>query len=127
MILGRVISGGYIAGALAIGLFIGRRRDHFSGDREAKYKTAHLARLLREKFLLKYGSVTCRDIHRRIFGRESNLKADEDRKIFDRMGAHSDKYTSVVGNASRWTVEILVEELHDRREYLLIERLLNSL
>ncbi len=119
--------GGYIAVVLAIGSLLGDEETAFSGDREKKYKTASLARLLRERFLLKYGSVTCRDIHGKIFGRVFNLTADEDRKALVKMGAHIDKCTSVVGNASRWTVEILVEELHDRIEYLPIERLLNSL
>ncbi len=103
--------GGYIAGVLVMGLAIGRRRNHFNGDREEKYKTAELARALRTRFIEYYGSVTCKDIHRRVFGREFDLTLDEDRKIFDKMGAHDTKCTSVVANSARWTVEILFEVL----------------
>ncbi len=108
--------GGYIAGILVMGLAIGRKKSHFAGDREEKYKTAELARALRERFIVKYGSVTCRDIHSSVFGRTFDLSLDEDRKIFDKMGAHDTKCTTVVADASRWTVEILFEILG--KEYL---------
>ncbi len=108
--------GGYVAGVLAMGLAIGRRKDHFGGDREEKYKTAELARALRERFIAKYGSVTCRDIHASVFGRSFDLTVEGDRKIFDEMGAHTTKCTSVVADSARWAVEILFEFLGE--EYL---------
>ena len=34
--------------------------------------------------------------------------------IFNNLGAHVDKCTSVVGQAAAWTAEILLEELKKR-------------
>jgi mannitol-1-phosphate 5-dehydrogenase len=103
--------GGYIGGVLAMGLYIGRRRDHFGEDREEKARTAEMARRLHERFIATYGSVICNDIHMVLFGRTFDLTDPDDRRAFDEAGGHSDKCPLVVGRAAQWTVEILCEEL----------------
>ncbi len=103
--------GGYIGGVLAMGLYIGRRRDHFDGDREQKNRTMAMAQQLHERFVMSYGSVICHDIHQELFSRSFDLTDPDERVAFDQAGAHTDKCPLVVGRAARWTVEILCEEL----------------
>lgn len=108
---GDAACGGYLGGVLAMGLYIGRRRDHFAGDREQKHRNAAMVQQLHERFVSRYGSVNCHDIHQEIFGRSFDLTDPVDKVAFDEAGAHTQKCPLVVGRAARWTVEILCQEL----------------
>ncbi|MGQ9627844.1 MAG: C-GCAxxG-C-C family (seleno)protein [Anaerolineae bacterium] len=108
-LLGDGVCGGYAAGAMAIGLYLGRRRDHFDGDREEKYRAFEMTRQLHDRFIASYGSVICNEIHKKLFGRTFDLQDSAERELFEEMGAHVDKCTEVVGRAAQWTVEILSE------------------
>ncbi len=110
-LLGDGVCGGYSSGVMAMGLYRRRRRDHFDGDREEKYRSFDMAQRLHDRFMAAYGSVTCRDIHQKIFGRTFDLRDPADRERFDAAGAHQDKCPEVVGRAAQWTIEILCEEL----------------
>ena len=102
--------GAYSGGALMIGYFIGRERDNFADPGKVRVKTAALVRKLHAKFIEEYGTVTCCQIHTKIMGRPFYFRDPDEMKKFDEAGAHKDKCTSVVGLASRWTVEILAGE-----------------
>jgi C_GCAxxG_C_C family probable redox protein len=110
-LLGDGVCGGYSSGVMAMGLYRRRRRDHFDGDREEKYRSFDLARRLHDRFITAYGSVICRDIHQKIFGRTFDLRDPAEQERFEAAGAHQDKCPEVVGRAAQWTVEILCEEL----------------
>jgi mannitol-1-phosphate 5-dehydrogenase len=97
-------------GALALGLYSPRRRDHFDGDRDAKYRAYALIQRLRERFLAAYGGIRCAEIHRHQFGRAYDLRDPAQREAFEAAGAHEDKCTGVVARAARWVVEIVGEE-----------------
>jgi hypothetical protein len=56
----------------------------------------------------------CKAIHRSLFGREFNLRDSSDREAFEKLGAHADKCTSVVGKAAAWATELILEELCNR-------------
>lgn len=104
--------GGYTGGVLYMSSQIGRRLDRMllDGDRTAQLKSYEMAQKLHDRFIEKYGGVTCADIHRRIFGKTYCLRTAEVREEFEAAGAHVDKCTSVVGNACAWTAEILLDE-----------------
>ena len=110
--------GGYTGGALAIGLCWGRTRDKFGGDTENKKASDRLTVQLHGRFIQEYGSVTCREIHDRIFGRRFDLWNEKDKEAFDRAGAHVDKCTSLVANAASWTTELILGELEARGQDL---------
>ena len=102
--------GGYSGGMLAMGLFAGRRIEFFDGDKEEKELINLMSRRLHKKFIETYGTVVCHGIHNEIFGRAFHITLPEDKDAFEEAGAHlSDKCTSVVGAATAWTVEILLE------------------
>jgi C_GCAxxG_C_C family probable redox protein len=106
--------GGFSGGSMMISLILGRRREFFDDDSDFKYTAFRLTRDLQAKFMQKYGSVICKDIHREIFGRTYDLLDPEDKQQFDDDGAHRDKCTSVVADAAAWTVEILLQEAQVR-------------
>ena len=99
------------AAALAIGVVYPRTRANFAGDRESKYRSFSMVQQLRERYIQRYGSITCHDIHRRELGRPYDLRDQADLEAFEAAGAHDDKCTSVVARAARWAVEIIGAEL----------------
>jgi mannitol-1-phosphate 5-dehydrogenase len=104
------ICGGYAAGVLWMGRYIGRRLEHFDGDKEAQYKSFDMTQRLRDRYMETYGSITCKHIHESIFGRYYILKTKPVRNEFEEAGGHADRCTSVVAMASMWTTEILIDE-----------------
>lgn len=109
-LLGDGVCGGYSGGLLSLGMFAGRRREFFDGDKEEKDLNALLATKLHDKFIETYGTVICHGIHSRIFGRAFNITVPEEKEAFEQAGAHSlDKCPAVVGTAAAYTAEILIE------------------
>ena len=106
--------GGYTGGILMMSSFFGRSREHIDGDKENKYCSFDMAVALHNRYKDSYGSVICREIHERIFGRSFDMWDEEDRKAFEEAGAHREKCTSVVADASKWTTGLILEEIEKR-------------
>lgn len=104
------ICGGYAAGILWMGSHVGRRFDHFDGDKEAQYQSFEMTQRLRDRFIETYGSITCRDIHEQIFDRAYILRTKAVRNEFEEAGGHADRCTSVVAMSALWTSEIMMDE-----------------
>jgi C_GCAxxG_C_C family probable redox protein len=113
-IIGDGVCGGYSGGCIVMGMFFGRRREKFDNDNEYKEISYKHARMLHDRFEKEYGGVICREVQAKIFGRYYNLLDTEEKKQFEEAGAHEDKCTCVVGNASAWVTEILLEEIEQR-------------
>ncbi len=107
--------GGYTGGVMVMSSLFGRRREKWDNDQHNKDCAHTMARALLDKFNQKYGSNICRMIHRRIMGREFDLKDAQDRETFETLGAHVDQCTSVVGTAAAWATELILEELEKRK------------
>ena len=101
--------GAYSGALMMLGYIVGRERDKFDDPENIRKKTNELARLLHDEFLSSYGTVVCHQIHRKIFGRPYYLADADEGLKFDEAGAHSDKCPTVVGDAAKWTVQILQE------------------
>ncbi len=111
------VCGSYSGGAMMISLFFGRTRKEEATEkgREDKYVSFHLTAALHDKFMKKYGSVTCSDLHKKFFGRSFDLRNDEDKELFRKAGAHDmDKCCGAVGDGARWAVEIILDEMEKR-------------
>jgi C_GCAxxG_C_C family probable redox protein len=105
------VCGGYSGGTMALGMFAGRTRENFSGDRAEKDKCYAYTKRLHDRFIETYGTVICADLHKEIFGRSFCLRVVEDKPAFEAAGAHNtDKCPAVVGAASSWVAEILYDE-----------------
>jgi hypothetical protein len=110
--------GGMIGGTIVLDYYLGRPAHMVSATHEVPEGLSELeramgvARILSDKFVGQYGSILCPQVQTSIFGRSFNLRNPEDWKAFQEAGAHADpsKCMTVVGNAVRWTLEILVEK-----------------
>jgi C_GCAxxG_C_C family probable redox protein len=107
--------GGYAGGVMMMSSLFGRRRDRFGEDRDERYASFHMAKALHDRFVKRYGSVICREIHDDIFGRRFDLWSPEGRQAFEDAGAHADKCTGVVADASAWVCEIILDEMEKRK------------
>jgi C_GCAxxG_C_C family probable redox protein len=110
--------GGVIGGTLVLDYYLGRPAGMVSATEanpqghEALARAMESARALGEKFIQHYGSILCPKLQEEIYGRSFDLQNPADWQAFMDAGAHSDptKCMSVVGNAARWTLEILIEK-----------------
>jgi C_GCAxxG_C_C family probable redox protein len=102
--------GAYTGGVMALSQLYGRTRENFLDPDRTRKKSFDLAKKLHDKFIVEYGSVICRDIQQRIFGRPFYIRDADESAKFEKAGAHEEKCPTVVGNGARWVAEILMEE-----------------
>jgi len=109
------VCGGFSGAVMMMSLFFGRPRSEEATEkgRAMKYDSFRMAAALHDKFIEKFGSVICSDIHKKLFGRSFNLRDDEQKQAFRDSGAHEldDKCCAVVGIGAKWGVELILEEL----------------
>ncbi len=98
--------GALAGGILVIGTRFGRDRASFDQGEQDR-KISLVSRDLCDKFFEVYGGLTCAQVQTAIMGRSFNLWDPAEKQLFDEMGGHSEKCPSVVGNAAKWTIEIL--------------------
>lgn len=101
--------GAYIGAAAFMGHVFGRGRDNFADPTKERKKTDALVDKLHVKFMEEYGNVGCHLIHRKLYGRPYYIKDPDEFRKFEAVGAHDWGCTSVVGNAAKWTVEIMFD------------------
>jgi C_GCAxxG_C_C family probable redox protein len=113
------VCGAFTGGVMALGLLYGRDRQtmkhpdpevRLNRFREIEERLDRLIKKLAERFTEKYGSTICKEIETKLFGRSFDKWNPEERKEKDRLGGHQDKCPGVVGNASRWIAELIIEE-----------------
>jgi C_GCAxxG_C_C family probable redox protein len=101
--------GALVGGVMAIGCRYGRGREDFdASDYTPMRRCMELADELLRRFVDEFGSLTCRGVQEKIFGRSFNVKDPREREEFERAGGHKDKCPTVVGKVARWAVEILM-------------------
>lgn len=103
--------GGFTGGVMVMSSLFGRRRETWDHDREEKDCAHRMARDLLARFHREYGTHICKEIHGRVFGRAFDLLDARDREEFERLGAHVDKCTTVVGRAASWAAQLILEEM----------------
>ena len=99
--------GAFLAGVLCLSYYFGRDYNNLE-DKQSIEKPKEMILDLKNKFIEQYGSCICKEIHHKIFGRNFDLNSEQDWEEFENAGAHLDKCTEVVGKASKWTMEILI-------------------
>jgi C_GCAxxG_C_C family probable redox protein len=110
--------GSVIGGTIVLDYYLGRPAEMLSATETKPQSLETLggamesARLLCNRFIKRYGSILCPQVQKSLFGRSFNLQDPDDWKAFIDAGAHDDptKCMSVVGNATRWTLEILMDK-----------------
>jgi len=105
------ICGCYAGGVLFLSSVIGRERDHFDTSAKIRERGCELVDKLHDYFIQEYGSVTCRDILQKKFGRPFYLFDDDDFRKFEELGYHDPGACDVtVGKAAEWVATIIEEE-----------------
>ena len=99
--------GALSGGVMAISSQIGRERQNIKDPERIRWTAYDLTKKLYEKFVEEYGGGTCKEIQKKLFGRSFNLRDPNEYKEYEKAGGHATKCPSVVGNAAKWTVEIL--------------------
>ena len=108
--------GALVGGTMVLDYYFGRRREDMSYQGEANkdklFEAAGIAKLLYDKFIKKYGAMSCATIQQKVFGRIYWITDPDEAAKFDTAGAHSDpdKCMDIVGDAARWTMEILLDK-----------------
>ena len=103
--------GAYTGGQMTIGLLTSRNEEDLkTKNKVGQYKAYELVQLLHDKFCECYGSIICKDIHNRIFGRSFLIRKNEIKEDFEEAGAHLDKCTTVIGMGMYLLTDILIRE-----------------
>lgn len=110
--------GAVVGGTMVLDYYFGRPAALLSTEcaipegQQALSAAMEQASKLGERFLRRYGSLLCPGVQTKLYGRAYNLKDPAEWDAFMQAGAHSDptKCMSVVGDAARWTLDILLEE-----------------
>lgn len=102
--------GALVGGLAAISSIVGRSYKDFSAG-ERKRRVFMYSKKLYDKFVEEYGSIICKDVHQKLFGRTFNLMDKDDYAEFEKMGAHVDKCPVVSGKTARWAAEIILDFL----------------
>jgi hypothetical protein len=110
--------GGVTGGTMVLDYFLGRPVESISSelskkpDRERFINSIRAAKLLCGRFIQEYGSILCPAIQTKLYGRIYYLSDPDEMQKFLKAGGHSDptKCIRVVGNASKWTMEILLDK-----------------
>ena len=102
--------GALVGGLLAISTIVGRPYEDFS-EGKRKRRVFQYAKKLYDKFEQEYGSIICKDVHQKLFGRTFNLLDPKDYEEFEKAGAHLDKCPDVSGKTARWAAEIILNDL----------------
>jgi len=98
---------GAFSGALvAFGFFFGRTYEEWQ-DGKMGAKSGKLAKEFYEKFMERFNTVVCMEIHKKLFERTFNFSNKKDMEEFEKLGGHTIKCPTVVGLSSAWAIEIL--------------------
>jgi C_GCAxxG_C_C family probable redox protein len=102
---------GALTGAvMVLSQLYGRQLDEIDDPEKKRFVAYRLAEKMIHRFLEEYGTVICGDIQKRIMGRSFYLFDPEQWDAFEKAGGHNEKCPSVVGNATRWAVEMMEEQ-----------------
>jgi C_GCAxxG_C_C family probable redox protein len=101
--------GAYAGAIMVLSSLLGRQRDDFADTAGVLFRNFELVQKLREKFIQEYGSIICRNIQTKLFGRPYYLADMDDLEKFEKAGAHDVHCPEVVGKAARWAAEIISE------------------
>ncbi len=102
--------GAYVGGIVLLSTLWGRERDNFADPDKIRARTSELARKLHARFTEEYGTIICRDIHMKLFGRYFYMADPDEADKFDAAGAHTTICPEVVGKAAKWVTELILQE-----------------
>lgn len=98
---------GALSGAvMVLSQLYGRNLDEIDDPDRKRFVAYRLAEEMVQKFQKEYGTVICGEIQTKLMGKAFNLFDPQQWEEFEQAGGHNEKCPSVVGNATRWAIEI---------------------
>ena len=110
--------GGIVGGMMVLDYFCGRPFEHMSDNEvvpdpnlEDLHRAMQISKQLLKKYIGTFGGINCANIQLQLFGRVFYLDDNDDMQKLEKAGGHSnpEKCPGVVGNAAKWTLEILLD------------------
>ncbi|MGC9325926.1 MAG: C-GCAxxG-C-C family protein [Desulfomonilia bacterium] len=102
---------GALTGAvMVLSQLYGREIEEIDDPEKKRYVAYRLAEKMVQRFLKEYGTVTCGEIQKKLMGSSFYLFDPQQWEEFEKAGGHIEHCPSVVGNATRWAIEILEEQ-----------------
>ena len=105
------ICGGYSGAILVMSSFFGRQRKKIHNDRKNNFLSYEMAKKIRKKFIVSYGSIICKNIQCKAFGRSFDFWDPKEKELLEKAGAHDKISPSIIGNSVSWAVEVILEEI----------------
>lgn len=102
--------GAYCSCLLAVGLKFNATMEEERADPAAFGRTAAKFSEFRDRFLAKYGTVLCPEIHKQLFGRSYILTDPKQVDEFLNLPGHVEKCAAVVGAATRIAAEMILAD-----------------
>jgi len=101
--------GAYSGANMFLSYLAGRTRDDFADAAGNFHNAMVLVGKLHAKFIEEYGSIICRNIQTKLFGRFYYLPDPDELAKFEKAGGHTKHCPEVVGKAARWAAELANE------------------
>jgi C_GCAxxG_C_C family probable redox protein len=102
---------GALSGAvIVLSQIYGRELKEIADPERKRFLAYKLGETIVQKFLNEYGTVICADIQKKLMGKSFNLWNPEEWGEFEKIGGHNSVCPSVVGKATRWAAELIMEE-----------------
>ncbi|MEM2910770.1 MAG: C-GCAxxG-C-C family protein [Nitrososphaerota archaeon] len=101
------VCGALIGATMFVGMLYGRKKLERTSESEDYSKCMNLAIKIYDEFKQTYGSVRCKDIHLRLFGRVYDLRNPEELKMFAESGTIN-KCADVMAKAAEIAAKHLI-------------------
>ena len=99
---------GALAGTvMVLSQIYGRELEGIEDPERKRFVAYRLGEKLVKRFLYEYGTVTCSEIQKKLMGKSFYMY--EEWEEFLEAGGHSTACTSVVGNATKWAANLIIE------------------
>ncbi len=102
--------GALTGGVMVLSQLYGRELNEIADPARKRALAFRLGEKMARKFIEKYGTLICEQIHEKVMGRPFSLLDSADKQAFEEAGGHSTACPSVVGNGVRWAAELLMEQ-----------------
>lgn len=93
--------GAHVAGILFLSGMRGRERDNFADPDRIRFTSFATARKLHRRFIDEFGSIICREIQMKLFGRPYYLPDADEMAKFLAAGGHTTHCPDVCGKAAQ--------------------------
>jgi len=105
-LVGKSACGALIGAAAAISLAFDLDRDTLASNNDAEFRVHAAVRTVVEKFIDKYGGVTCNEVQLALHGKAFDLNSEERRGEFNLI---EKRCSEAIRDTVEWTIDLLLQ------------------